>query len=66
MSTQIAVAVEQQSFVADGLNRSVMLIREMSEQNLDTVSNNATTSDNVLRIATGFYELTDEFWSKQQ
>lgn len=66
MSTQIAVAVEQQSFVADGINRSVMLIREMSEQNLDTVSNNATTSDNVLRIATGFYELTDEFWSKQQ
>ena len=66
MSTQIAAAVEQQSAVADEINRSVVLIRDMSEQNLDAVSKSSSTSDDVLSLATGFSELADQFWSKQK
>jgi aerotaxis receptor len=66
MSTQIAAAVEQQSAVADEINRSVVLIRDMSEQNLDAVSKSSSTSSDVLSIATGFSELADQFWSKQK
>ena len=66
MSTQIAAAVEQQSAVADEINRSIVLIRDMSEQNLDAVSKTTSTSDHVHSIATGFSELADQFWSKQK
>ncbi|KDE39017.1 Aerotaxis sensor receptor protein [Nitrincola lacisaponensis] len=65
MSTQIAAAVEEQSAVADEINRSVVLIRDMSEQNLAAVTTSADASDNVLGVATGFTELADQFWSKQ-
>lgn len=66
MSTQIAAAVEEQSAVADEINRSVVLIRDMSEQNLEAVTTSADASNNVLGVATGFTELADQFWSKQK
>lgn len=66
MSIQIATAVQQQSAVADEINRSIALIRDMSEQNLDAVSKTTVTSENVLSVATGFSELADQFWSKQK
>jgi aerotaxis receptor len=66
MSTQIAAAVEQQSAVADEINRSVVSIRDMSEQNLDAVNSTSESSNNVLSIATGFKELASQFWSKQK
>ncbi|MBP0047518.1 methyl-accepting chemotaxis protein [Marinobacterium sp. AK62] len=66
MSTQIAAAVEQQSSVADEISRSVVSIRDMSEQNLETVNTSALTSSKVLGVATSFSELAQQFWSKQK
>lgn len=66
MSKQIASVVGEQSTVADEINRSVVSIRDMSEQNLDAVNSTSELSDNVLNIATGFKELANQFWSKQK
>lgn len=65
MNTQIASAVEQQSAVADEINRSVYTIRDMSEQNLETVGTSADTSNNMLHISQSFSELSSQFWAKQ-
>ena len=65
MSTQIAVAVEQQSSVADEINRSVFSIRDMSEQNLEAVELSSDTSRTMLGVATGFGELAQQFWDSR-
>lgn len=65
MNTQIATAVEQQSAVADEISRSVYKIRDMSEQNLDTVGVSSDTSNDMLGISNGFAELSSQFWAKQ-
>lgn len=65
MSNQIACAVEQQSVVAEEINRSVYTIRDMSEQNMGTVQTSSQTSRNMLDISQGFSELSAQFWAKQ-
>ncbi|MGI1670764.1 MAG: methyl-accepting chemotaxis protein [Neptuniibacter sp.] len=65
MNNQIAAAVEQQSAVAEEINRSVYSIRDMSEQNMDSVKTSSETSQNMLDISTGFSELSSQFWAKQ-
>jgi len=65
MNTQIAAAVEQQSSVAEEINKSVYSIRDMSEQNLSSVELSAQISTEMLSISTGFSELSKQFWAKQ-
>ncbi|MET3999645.1 PAS domain-containing methyl-accepting chemotaxis protein [Marinobacterium sp. MBR-109] len=65
MSMQIAAAVEQQSAVADEINRSVVTIRDMSESNLEATGQSGSASDHVLQVATGFRDLAKQFWAKQ-
>ncbi|MGH1461830.1 MAG: methyl-accepting chemotaxis protein [Neptuniibacter sp.] len=65
MNNQIAAAVEQQSAVAEEINRSVYSIRDMSEQNMGSVQTSAHTSKNMLDISKAFSELSDQFWAKQ-
>jgi aerotaxis receptor len=65
MSMQIAAAVEQQSSVAEEINRSVVSIRNMSESNLDAAGQSGSASDQVLQVATGFRDLATQFWARQ-
>jgi aerotaxis receptor len=65
MSAQIATAVEQQSEVAEEINRSVFNIRDMSQQNLSAVEQSSETSRTMLGIATGFGELAQQFWASR-
>ncbi|WP_299177830.1 PAS domain-containing methyl-accepting chemotaxis protein [uncultured Neptuniibacter sp.] len=65
MNTQIASAVEQQSAVADEINRSVYSIRDMSEQNMTAVTTSSQTSEQMLDISRDFSELSAQFWAKQ-
>ncbi|SIS75530.1 methyl-accepting chemotaxis sensory transducer with Pas/Pac sensor [Neptunomonas antarctica] len=65
MNTQIAAAVEQQSAVADEINRSVYKIRDLSEQNLETVDFSMKTSSEMLSLSNGFSALAEQFWTKQ-
>jgi len=64
MSTQIAAAVEEQSAVADEINRSVVSIRDLSEKNLDSTKMNAQTSDDMSVASRGLEELAIQFWNK--
>ena len=65
MSMQIAAAVEEQSAVAEEINRSVVTIRDMSESNLEAASQSGAASNQVLQVATGFRDLAGQFWAKQ-
>jgi len=65
MSMQIAAAVEEQSAVAEEINRSVVTIRDMSESNLDAASQSGSASNQVLSVATGFRDLSAQFWARQ-
>lgn len=65
MNTQIAAAVEQQGVVADEINRSVLKIRDMSEQNLSAVEQTSVTSEKMLSVSQGFSELSSQFWARQ-
>lgn len=65
LNAQIATAAEQQSAVAEEINRSIYNIRDMSEQNLEAVELSAKTSQEMLKISKGFSELSAQFWAKQ-
>lgn len=65
MNTQIASAVEQQSAVADEINKSIYTIRDMSEQNLNAATSSNRTGQDMLSISNGFSELSAQFWAKQ-
>jgi aerotaxis receptor len=65
MNTQIAAAVEQQSAVADEINRSVYKIRDLSEKNSDTVDFSMNASSEMLTLSSGFSALAEQFWTKQ-
>ncbi|WP_160173692.1 methyl-accepting chemotaxis protein [Nitrincola sp. A-D6] len=65
MSTQIATAVEQQSQVAEEINRSISSIRQSSESNLGLVEESKVTSGGVLGVANRFEELAAQFWARQ-
>ena len=65
MSTQIAAAVEQQSAVADEINRSVVSIRDLSEQSLESAQSNSRTSDSMNTASLDLEELAVQFWDKR-
>ena len=51
-NTQIAVAAEQQSLVAEEMTRSVVGIRDFSEQTVNKTSNSTSTSNELASLAT--------------
>ena len=50
-NTQIAVAAEQQSQVAEEMNRAVIRIRDVTEQTVDQTGQSATTSADLASLA---------------
>ena len=50
-NTQIAVAAEQQSLVAEEMNRAVVSIRDVTEQTVQQTSDSASTSNELAALA---------------
>ena len=65
MSVQTASAVEQQSSVASEIDRSIVSIQSMSEENLDAAEQSSTAGQHVLTVATELSALADQFWSRK-
>lgn len=65
MSTQIAVAVEQQGGVSEGINRSIGSIRDKADENVRTAQGNYERASSVARLSEELIELAQEFWSKK-
>ncbi len=65
MSVQTASAVEQQSSVASEIDRSIVSIQALSEQNLVAVEQSAHAGQQVLTVATELNALAHQFWCRQ-
>lgn len=65
MTEQIATAVEQQSVVAEQINRSVVSIQNLSQSNMTSVERSAETSRDMVEVATRFGELSRQFWDER-
>ena len=65
MSTQIAAAVEQQSAVAEEINRSIITIRDVSENTMEGARMSEEATRNMSNMAQGLQVLAAEFWSKR-
>ncbi len=66
MSIQIAAAVEQQSAVAEEINRSIISIRDSSESTMEGSRVSQEASDHLVQMAEGLTVLATEFWSKRR
>jgi len=64
MNVQTASAVEQQSSVAQEIDRSINAINLMSEQNLEAAEQSAEAGRHVLQVATDFNALAAQFWQR--
>jgi len=65
MSTNIATAVEQQSAVAEEINRSILTIRDVSDKTMDGAHNSEEATKNMVDMSRGLEVLAGEFWSKR-
>ena len=65
MSTQIATAVEEQSAVAEEVNRSITSITDVIEVNTETANETMGVSQKMSSLASGLTELVDQFWQKR-
>ncbi|MGP7735325.1 methyl-accepting chemotaxis protein [Oceanimonas smirnovii] len=61
MNTQVAAAVEEQSAVAEDVNRSMSLINDIAEQSGHSVGQTAQASAELARLATQLQELVGRF-----
>ena len=61
MSTQIASAAEEQSVVAEEINRNIVSIRDMAEQTAAGTENTAAASDELAQLATKLQSLVGQF-----
>ena len=61
VSTEIAVAAEQQSSVADEISRSIVHISEVSEENAEAASNSSTESMMLSGLASSLQTKVAEF-----
>lgn len=61
MSAQIATASEEQSAVADEINRNVVRINDMTEQTSDGASQTSAASKDLASLAAGLNELVQHF-----
>ncbi len=66
MSTQIAAAVEEQSAVADEINRSIITIRDVSENTMEGSRQSERASLVMAEQAEGLRMLADQFWDKMK
>lgn len=65
MSSQIATAVEEQSAVADEINRSIMTIRDIAERTLEGAEHSEQASTEMIEMSEGLNELAGSFWSRK-
>lgn len=65
MSTQIATAVEEQSAVADEINRSIMTIRSIAERTLEGAQHSEEASAEMIAMSEGLNELAGSFWARK-
>ncbi|WP_346351507.1 methyl-accepting chemotaxis protein [Oceanimonas sp. AH20CE76] len=61
MNTQVAAAVEEQSAVAEDVNRSMSMINDIAEQSGHSVGQTAQASAELARLATQLQELVGRF-----
>jgi methyl-accepting chemotaxis protein len=61
MNVQIASAAEEQSAVAEEINRNVVAIRDISRQTTEGVQQTAGASQNLLQVARQLQSLVNEF-----
>ncbi len=61
MSTQIAAAIEEQSHVANEVNRNIVSIRDISELSDKSAGDNVEASDQVLAQATALHRSVQKF-----
>ncbi len=61
MNTQIAIASEEQSTVAELINKSITGLNQISEQNATAMTEMASTTEEVARMAAQLQDLTCEF-----
>jgi len=64
MTSQIAVAVTQQSSVADEVNQRLTAIRDVSQASVDDIARSGTVSADVSRRANGLNEIAAQFWGR--
>lgn len=61
MNTQIASAAEEQSAVADEINRNVVAIRDISSDSATSIQQTASSSHELLQVARQLQSLVNEF-----
>jgi len=61
MSTQIASAAEEQSVVAEEINRNIVSITDMAEQTAAGTENTASASDELAQLATQLQDMVGQF-----
>ncbi|MFJ7793834.1 methyl-accepting chemotaxis protein [Pseudomonas sp. NPDC096950] len=61
MNVQIAAAAEQQSAVAEGINRSILSVRDISEQNAFASEETASSSVELARLGVQLQSMVSKF-----
>lgn len=61
MNTQIASAAEEQSAVAEEINRNLVSVTEIARQTSEASQQNALTSDELARLASGLQQIVGRF-----
>jgi len=61
MNVQIAAAAEQQSAVAEGINRSILSVRDISEQNAFASEETASSSVELARLSVQLQTMVSKF-----
>lgn len=65
MSAQIATAVEQQSAVADEINRSITTIRDIAEQTMEGSRHSEAAATTMSEMSHSLEQLASQFWDKR-
>ncbi|AZZ92565.1 PAS domain S-box protein [Hahella sp. KA22] len=65
ISTQIASAVEQQGAVSEGINNSIVTIRDAASANATVGQYNRKRAEDVAQLTSALQELAKQFWSKR-
>ena len=61
MKTQIATAAEEQSSVAEEINRNIISVNNLGTQNAAGAHESRATSEELARLASGLQELIAQF-----
>ena len=61
MANQIAAATEEQSAVAEEVNRKVITIAQLTEQTAEQAERTSELSNNLLNTARGQFSLVERF-----